>query len=45
MDLTGYDKYLQGLLVDYALPEEDLRRAFLADKDLPKAALTKTGKW
>ena len=45
MDLTGYDKYLQGLLVDYALPEEDLRRAFLTFKDLPKAALTKTGKW
>jgi len=36
MDLLGYDKYLDGKLTEYALPEEDLKRSLAAIKDLPR---------
>jgi len=36
MDLTGYDAYFQGKLVDYPLPEEEMQKSLAAIKDLPK---------
>jgi len=36
MDLTGYNAYLSGELSDYALPEEEIRRAEAALEGLPK---------
>ncbi|MBN2440045.1 MAG: TrpB-like pyridoxal phosphate-dependent enzyme [Spirochaetales bacterium] len=45
MDLTGYDNYLAGKLIDYPLPEEDLQKSLESIKDLPQAPANKTGKW
>jgi tryptophan synthase beta chain len=45
MDLTGYDAYLSGKLVDYELPEEELQKYIAGIKDHPKAEIRKTGKW
>ena len=45
MDLTGFEKYLNGELKDYSLPEEELRKSLEAIKDLPKPKAEKTGKW
>ncbi len=45
MDLTGYDAYLSGKLIDYELPEEELQKYTKAIKDHPKAEMRKSGKW
>ncbi len=45
MDLTGYDAFLSGKLIDYELPAEDLKKFTAPLKDLPKAEARKTGKW
>ncbi len=45
MDLVGYDKFFQGELHDYSLPDEELQRAEEVMKDLPKPSDAKTGKW
>jgi tryptophan synthase beta chain len=39
MDLTGYDRYIQGALSDYEYPEADIARAMERIKDLPKPRL------
>ena len=36
MDLTGYDKFMQGHLTEYHLPQEDLDASLESIKDLPK---------
>ena len=36
MDLSGYDAYFRGKLVDYALPDEELKKSLDTLKDLPK---------
>ena len=36
MDLLGYDKYLNGELIDYELPEEELQKNLEEIKDYPK---------
>jgi len=36
MDLTGYDAFFQGKLVDYPLPEEEMQKSLTAIKDFPK---------
>ncbi len=36
MDLSAYDAYLSGKLVNYELPEEEIRRALKAIENLPK---------
>jgi tryptophan synthase beta chain len=36
MDLTGYEKFMQGHLTEYHLPEEDLKASLESIKDLPK---------
>jgi len=38
MDLTGYDKYLSGDLINYTLPDEDLERFKESMADFPKPA-------
>jgi tryptophan synthase beta chain len=45
MDLTGYEKYLDGKLDNYELPQEEIDRNLEALKDLPKPEHKKTGKW
>ena len=45
MDLTGYDAYLSGKLVDYELPEEEMKKYLKDLEKLPKAEMRKTGKW
>jgi len=45
MDLAGYDAYLSGKLVDYELPEEELKKYIEGIANLPKAEARKTGKW
>ncbi len=37
MDLSGYDNYLGGRLVDYDLPDEELRRSTAVLEGLPQA--------
>jgi tryptophan synthase beta chain len=41
MDLGGYDSYFSGKLIDYALPEEELRRSLKSIDGLPKPKRTK----
>ena len=45
MDLTGYDAYLSGKLIDYELPEEELKKYTKDLDNLPKAEMRKTGRW
>jgi len=45
MDLTGYDAYLSGKLVDYSLPDEELAKYTADLEKLPKAEMRKSGKW
>jgi len=45
MDLVGYDAYLSGKLSDYEMPDADLEKYTGQLKNLPKAAMRKSGKW
>jgi len=45
MDLTGYQAYLEGKLVDYPLPEEELQKSLKVIENLPKPNMAKSGKW
>jgi tryptophan synthase beta chain len=45
MDLVGYDKYFQGQLENYALPQEDIDKAMEEIKDYPKPAVARSGRW
>jgi len=45
MDLTGYDAFLSGKLIDYSLPDEELEKYTAEIKNLPKAEMRKSGKW
>jgi len=45
MDLTGYDAFLSGELIDYSLPDEELEKYTAEIKNLPKAEMRKSGKW
>jgi len=45
MDLTGYQAYLEGKLVDYPLPEEEMKKSIESMEGLPKPEEKKTGKW
>ncbi|MCP4603136.1 MAG: TrpB-like pyridoxal phosphate-dependent enzyme [Proteobacteria bacterium] len=45
MDLNGYQMFLSGELENYALPEQDMQKSLEAIKELPKAEISKTGKW
>ncbi|MBD3422153.1 MAG: TrpB-like pyridoxal phosphate-dependent enzyme [Chitinivibrionales bacterium] len=45
MDLVGYNKYFEGELSDYALPQEEIDKTEEELKDYPKAQINKSGKW
>jgi len=45
MDLVGYDKYFSGELIDYHLPEEEMKKSLAAIEGLPKPQVVKSGKW
>jgi len=45
MDLSGYDAYMAGKLIDYELPQQDLEKFTAVLKDLPPAERRKSGKW
>jgi len=45
MDLKGYESYMEGKLMDYPLPEEELQRSIKSLSGLPKPKVAKTGKW
>jgi len=45
MDLTGYEAFLSGNLVDYELPEEELQKYIKDIENHPKAEIRKSGKW
>ncbi len=45
MDLSGYDAYFSGKLIDYELPQQDLEKFTAPLANLPKAEAKKTGKW
>jgi len=45
MDLVGYDKFMNGELTNYALPDDDIRKYTDPLKDLPKPSKAKSGKW
>jgi tryptophan synthase beta chain len=44
MDLTGYDSYFSGKLIDYPLPEEEMRKSLEALEGLPQPRKMKGGK-
>jgi len=45
MDLTGYENYFAGNLIDYPLPEEELQKSLKSLEGLPKPPANKSGKW
>lgn len=45
MDLSGYDAFMSGKLIDHELPQKDLEKFTAPLKNLPKAEARKTGKW
>lgn len=45
MDLSGYENFMEGKLIDYPLPEEEMQRSLKSIEGLPKAPAVKTGKW
>ncbi len=45
MDLVGYDKFIQGQLVDHALGEEELAASLKSIQPLPPAPERRSGKW
>lgn len=44
MDLSGYVNYLDGKLIDYPLPEKELKKSLASIKDLPKPKTQNTTK-
>jgi tryptophan synthase beta chain len=45
LDLNGYEKFFEGALTDYDLPDEELQKSLESMKDFPKAPRNRTGKW
>lgn len=45
MDLAGYEKFLNGKLESYTLPESELQKSTSSVKDFPKAEIRKSGRW
>jgi tryptophan synthase beta chain len=44
MDLSGYDSYFGGKLVDYPLPEEEMRKSLKSIEGFPKPKMMRKGK-
>jgi len=45
MDLKGYESYMEGKLMDFPLPEDDLQRSIRSLDGLPRPKISKTGRW
>jgi tryptophan synthase beta chain len=45
MDLTGYQAFMDGKLMDHALTEGELKQSVRVMEGLPKPSTAKTGKW
>jgi tryptophan synthase beta chain len=45
LDLNGYEKFFEGTLIDYDLPDEELQKSLEVLQGLPKAPQNRTGKW
>ena len=45
MDLMGYANFMDGKLIDFPLPEEDLKASLKSLEGLPKAPMVKSGRW
>jgi tryptophan synthase beta chain len=45
MDMLGYEKYLNGELINYCLPEEKLEQSIAVFANLPKPSQAKSGRW
>lgn len=45
MDLSGYQRYFEGELSDYAYPKEEIHKSLEALEGLPKPSTAKTGRW
>lgn len=45
MDLAGYEKFFEGELSDYSLPDEELKAFLEVIKELPKPEIRKSGRW
>jgi Predicted alternative tryptophan synthase beta-subunit (paralog of TrpB) len=45
MDLLGYQKYFEGKLSDYSLPQAQIDKAEKELESFPKVQVKKTGKW
>ena len=45
LDLTGYDKYMSGQLVDYEMPSEEIEENLRALNGYPLPSQNKSGKW
>ncbi|NLG19719.1 MAG: TrpB-like pyridoxal-phosphate dependent enzyme, partial [Fibrobacter sp.] len=45
MDLVGYANFMDGKLIDFPLPEEDLKASLKSIEGLPKAPMVKSGRW
>jgi tryptophan synthase beta chain len=44
MDLGGYDSYFSGKLVDYPLPEEEMKKSLKSIEGFPKPKMLRKGK-
>ena len=45
MDLTGYQRYFEGKLKDFPLPEDMLKQSLDNIRNLPKPKAVKSGRW
>jgi tryptophan synthase beta chain len=45
MDLSGYQRFFDGELKDYAYPREEIHKSLEALEGLPKPSMAKSGKW
>ena len=45
MDLSGYQRFFDGELKDYAYPKEEIQKSLEVLDGLPKPSMAKTGKW
>ena len=45
LDLSAYDNSLSGKLIDYPLPEEELKASLQPLSHLPKPQVHRAGRW
>jgi len=45
MDLAGYENFMQGKLIDYPLPDDDMQASLKSLDGLPMPSTAKSGKW